>query len=559
MIEPKTFAIRRFSDRLFDFDCIFAILGLREKIQPSINKKMIRRTTAALFLLLFAAHSLQISAQTAGQPVAAPNEQHSAESRQSLATLNSKITDKLLRPEVRRGQVGVKVVSLSSGKVVFQQNSEKYFMPASNMKNFTVATALEKLTPDFRFVTTVYSSSAPDSSGSVKGLRVFGRGDVSVSDTFNDGDKFKGIDKLADAIVAAGVKRVDGDIVGDETYFTGSPVSGSWEWDDLQFYYGAEVSALPLNDNAQTISVTPGPVGYPCTVKFVPFNPIVRITNSCITTAAGTQRTLAVGKKVDQNIVEIKGNLPAGNNGFNGFVSVSRPAQLFVAYLKQRLEAKGVTVSGQTRAVNIRSQVPADLNTEIAKLESPPLSVVAARTMKPSQNMYTETLLWTLGEFRRARSATPDGRVPTQNSPDLGLEEVKSFMREIGVPEDGIIQHDGSGLSRHNLITPDAVVQLYTYMGKQSRYSQAWRDSLTIAGVDGTLANRFRGTKGANNVRGKTGTIDQVSALSGYLTTTSGQQLVFSIVVNGVNENQNRVRLIDDIVLDLVNYNGDVD
>ena len=132
-------------------------------------------------------------------------------------------------------------------------------------------------------------------------------------------------------------------------------------------------------------------------------------------------------------------------------------------------------------------------------------------------------------------------------------------MREIGVAEDGIIQHDGSGLSRHDLITPEAVVQLYMYMGKQSRFSQAWRDSLTIAGVDGTLANRFRGTKAANNVRGKTGTIDQVSALSGYVTTTSGQQLAFSIVVNGVNENPNRVRLIDDIVLDLANYNGDVD
>ena len=521
---------------------------------------MIRRTTTlAVFLTLFFASVVRLGAQTAGQRVVTASNAVSVGSKQSLQELSAKFVERLARPEVRRGQIGLKVVSLNTGKVVFQQNAEKYFMPASNMKNFTVATAIERLTPDYKFVTTVYSSSMPDSNGAVKGLRIFGRGDVSISDTFNEGDKFKGVDKLVDAIVAAGVKRVEGDIVGDETYFTGNPVSGSWEWDDLQFYYGAEVSALPLNDNAQSISITPGPVGYPCSVKFIPFNPLVRVTNLCMTTAAGTQRTLAVGKKVDRNIVEITGNLPAGNAGFNGFVSVSRPAELFVAYLKQRLEAKGVTITGQSRAVNLKAQVQTEMNSEIAKLESPPLSVIAARTMKPSQNLYTETLLWTLGEYRRARSTTPDGRPNTQDSPDLGIAEVKSFLQSIGVPDDGVIQHDGSGLSRHNLVTPEAVVQLYTYMGKHTRFSQAWRDSLTIGGVDGTLANRFRGTKAANNFRGKTGTIDQVSALSGYVTTASGQELVFSMIVNGVNENPARVRLIDEIVVDLANYNGDID
>ena len=170
-----------------------------------------------------------------------------------------------------------------------------------------------------------------------------------------------------------------------------------------------------------------------------------------------------------------------------------------------------------------------------------------------------ETLLWTLGEFRRARLTTPDGRPNTQDSAELGLAEVRSFLQSIGVPDDGIIQHDGSGLSRHDLITPEAVVQLYAHMGKQSKFSQAWRDSLTIGGVDGTLANRFRGTKAAGNVRGKTGTIDQVSALSGYVTTANGEQLAFSIVVNGVNENRTRVSLIDEIVVDLANYDGEIE
>jgi D-alanyl-D-alanine carboxypeptidase/D-alanyl-D-alanine-endopeptidase (penicillin-binding protein 4) len=136
---------------------------------------------------------------------------------------------------------------------------------------------------------------------------------------------------------------------------------------------------------------------------------------------------------------------------------------------------------------------------------------------------------------------------------------VKRFLTEIGVAPDGIIQHDGSGLSRHNLITPAAIVQLYTYMGKQSKFSQAWRDSLTIGGVDGTLRNRFKGTRASGNVRGKTGTIDQVSALSGYVKTAAGEELAFSMVVNGVNEGSARTSAMDAIVVSLADFDGRID
>ena len=199
---------------------------------------------------------------------------------------------------------------------------------------------------------------------------------------------------------------------------------------------------------------------------------------------------------------------------------------------------------------------------EIARLESPPLSAIAAKTMKPSQNMYTETLLWTLGENSRTAESVPGGGVASANlstSADLGISVVQKFLTSIGVAPDGILQHDGSGLSRHNLITPAAVVQLYTYMGKQSRFSQAWRESLTIGGVDGTLRNRFKGTRASGNVRGKTGTIDQVSALSGYVRTAAGEELVFSIVVNGVNEPASRTSGIDEIVVSLADYTGKID
>ncbi len=498
--------------------------------------------------------------QASPTPTPAPSATPVPKPTQTLEDLQSRIRQRLFAPSVRRGRVGIKIVSLAGGKLIFEQESEKYFMPASNMKNFTVAAALERLTPDFRIVTSVYAAAMPDEQGSIHGdLRIFGRGDVSLSATFNDGDPYKGIDMLADKIIAAGVKRIGGSIVGDESHFRGNPIPATWEWDDLQWYYGAEISALQVNDGAVALSVTPGRSGYACWVNLNPANTLIQVINLC--TTSGTSRNIQVTKRLDRNILEITGTMPVGDKGFQGNVSFSRPADLFVALLKQRLEAKGVTVAGGTR-LQPASIAGEPNQVEIARLESPPLSQIAARTMKPSQNMYTETLLWTLGEHARARTSYPNvGGVTgkTATSAELGIGEVKGFLREIGLSEDVVMQHDGSGLSRHNLVTPAAVTALYTYMARQSRHSQAWRDSLTIGGIDGTLTNRFRGTAAAGNIRGKTGTIGQVSALSGYITTAAGEQLVFSILVNGVPETAARTSLIDDIVVGLANFNGRVD
>jgi D-alanyl-D-alanine carboxypeptidase/D-alanyl-D-alanine-endopeptidase (penicillin-binding protein 4) len=540
-----------------------------------MNRKLF---ASLLFVFLFRVAGAQTPVATPSPtplPTPTPVVEKSAE---SLSDLQLRISSRLQRAELRRGQVGVKIVSMNSGKVVFEQNSEKYFMPASNMKNFTVATAIEKLGADYKFVTSVYAPAAPDSDGVVKSLRIFGRGDVSISTAFfplEDADKssasgdlnpdkvyFKGIDRLVDKIVAAGVKKVDGDLIADESYFTGNPVPGEWEWDDLQWYYGDEISALPLNDNAIDLTVKPGSVGSACTVRVSPYNPVVRVMNQCTTTSAGTLRTLKIEKKIDRNILEITGSLPVGNAGFNGSVTVSRPSDLFGAILKERLAQRGVVVTGQVRSIKTKMNSTTEPDIEIAKLESPPLSLIAAKTMKPSQNMYTETLLWTLGEQARTASSVPGGGVAparSGDSADLGIAAVKRFLTEIGVAPDGIIQHDGSGLSRHNLITPSAVVQLYTYMGRQSRYSQAWRDSLTIGGVDGTLRNRFKGTRASGNVRGKTGTIDQVSALSGYVRTAAGEELAFSMVVNGIDEPGVRTSAMDEIVIALANFEGKID
>ena len=229
-----------------------------------------------------------------------------------------------------------------------------------------------------------------------------------------------------------------------------------------------------------------------CVVKVLPPTSLISVTNRCMTISETQTRTLKVFKPLGRNILEISGTMPLGDKSFTGYVAFTHPAEMFMDLLRQRLLFKNIVLTGKVRfqSDNILPQVP------IATLESPPFNVIAAQTMKPSQNMFTETILWTLGEqFGRQSS-------PTADSSTLGIIAVKEWMKQIGIPTDAVIQYDGSGMSRHDLVTPSAVVTLYSYMAKQSKYKQVWLDSLTVGGVDGTLKRTIlRHTRGRKHSR----------------------------------------------------------
>ncbi len=473
---------------------------------------------------------------------------------QTVSYLQNRISLALASPLLRRGQVGVKIVSAQTGETVYERNGENYFVPASNMKSFTVAAALDKLSPEFRFKTSVYAASKPDSNGVILGdLIVFGRGDPSFSEAFYEGEPFKRLDELADAIVRAGVKTIDGSLIADESFFNATPIPFGWEWDDLQWYYGAEVSALSVFDNTLTLKVLPSIEGNQCTVQLNPHSDLVKIINRTVTTSASQKKSLRITKHLGQNIIEISGTVPLGDSGFTGPVAFSRPSVLFADFLSQRLWLKGVTIKGGIHSVSSEDRngmrVPAESFVEIATSESPPFSVIAAKTMKPSQNLYTELILRALGEFNGRKDDIKS------TSDKKGTDAVQELLLRAGVEERSVIQYDGSGLSRHNLITPDSVVKLYMYMDK-NRYSVIWRNALTIGGVDGTLKNRFNGTSAEGNIRGKTGTLDQVSALSGYVTSKSGERFVFSILTNNIPNSRLRTSTIDSIVVLLSDFDG---
>ena len=279
-----------------------------------------------------------------------------ASTTRTLAELQSRISQILRKPELAPAMVGIKVTSLETGRVLFEENANKLLRPASNMKLYTVAAALDRLSPDYRFVTSVYANEKPNDKGVVKGdLTIYGRGDPSLAARFNNGDYFKGIDALATSIAAAGVKKVEGDLVGDESYFTGPQYGSGWEWEDLEWYYGAEVSALTVNDNALDLFVKPGAkVGDAAGITTGPPDPLLRINNRVVTAARGTKRDLNVYRGLAADVLELTGSIALDDKGYTGGIGISHPALLFAYLLRASLAQHGVSVKGKTRKVDAR-------------------------------------------------------------------------------------------------------------------------------------------------------------------------------------------------------------
>src|ERR1051326_806006 len=437
---------------------------------------------------------------------------------ESLPELQRRIAEHLAQPRFEAALWGVKIVSLDSGATVFESNPSKRLKPASNAKLFTAALALDRLGPAFRVKTSVYSHTRPDPSGVVRGdLTVFGRGDCTLAARFNDGDHARSLEPLVSALLAAGVRRVEGDLVGDESYFRGPPLGSSWAWDDLQNYYGAEVSALTQEDNVVDLVFKSGPrVGAPCEIAAGPPTTFLTFVNRSRTVAAGGPRRISLYRPLDSNTVYVSGSLPAGTN-WTDAVSVHQPALWFVTRLKEDLERRGVRVSGKPRAVNwlaVDRPDPAAL-VEVASVESRPLSEMLPKMLKPSQNLYAQLLLLQVGRRRNDDE--------TQTTEEAGIAELNRFSREAGIKAGDMFFDEGSGLSRTALVTPNAVVQLLVHMDRH-RASRIYREALPLAGVDGSLRNRMKGTAAAGNVQAKTGTISCVQTLSGYVTTAARER-----------------------------------
>lgn len=432
--------------------------------------------------------------------------------------------DRLLRGSAgERATAGAEVVSLGRGDVLYSLNAERLLQPASNAKLFTSAAALHYLGPVFSFRTTLFGTGPVDAGGVLRGdLLLEGRGDPNLSGRFYSDSVTYAFDRLAEALRARGVTRVAGDLVADNTYFDGPEMGEGWPWDTQQWWYSAQIDALSFNDNTITIVAEPGAApGEPARIRKVPETDYVAVRNGVRTVRGRSGGSLTVKRRPESNVVELGGQVGVRGRGTSVIVSVDDPARFAASVLRDRLLRAGITVDGQTRLVEPAYDLAGKAGrTPLASHLSPPLSEVVKVVNKRSQNLYAEQLLKTLG-------AEVEGR----GTAAAGIAAIDQFLRvEVGVEPGSIYLADGSGLSRLNLVTPHAIVQLLVHMSRHP-YAREFYDSLAIPGED-AHSSRLDEPLTRANVHAKSGTVRYVSAYSGYVTSAQGERLAFAILLN---------------------------
>ncbi|MEH2213692.1 D-alanyl-D-alanine carboxypeptidase/D-alanyl-D-alanine endopeptidase [Nostoc sp.] len=425
------------------------------------------------------------------------------------------------RPLFSRGRWGILVQSLSPGQTLYSRDAQKYFTPASNLKLLTTAAALQELGANFRIRTSIYQNG----NGI---LRVVGRGDPSLSDTE--------LQKLAQQLKQKRITQIQ-QLSADDSYIQGDIVNPTWQWEDVQSSDGVPVSSFILNKNIFSFKLVPQAVGKSLQVLWLDPGEAKqwRIINQSITVPQNQPSYVNVTRELSGTVLRIQGQLTTNSEESLIDLPVVDPNYYFLRRFRTALATEKITL-GQTLVVNggVNQQ-------EIAFVESPPLAELLAETNLNSNNLYAEALLRAL--------AVKKLRVKTQTSADVGLEVVKASLTKLGVDPANYILVDGSGLSRRDLVTPEAFVQTLRGMAKTPT-AYIYRASLPVAGKSGTLKGRFQGTPAEGIVQAKTGTLTGVVSLSGYVNAPKYEPLVFSIIVNQSNQSATVIRqAIDEVVV----------
>ena len=537
---------------------------------------MLHRSARALCALALVL-SLQLSAAGAKKP--APKKD-----------LAKEITAVLSQPPLDRAHWGIDVVDLDTGKALYSQNAEQLFLPASNTKLFTTAAALAIAGPDYRFRTTVEAEGRIDGHGRLLGdLVIVGRGDPNISGrtlpyalkTQRTPPHTQILEEMADQVARSGLKMVDGDLIGDDTYYAFERYAEGWAQDDLQWIDGAPVSALSFNDNVVFVNIQPGEQpGDKALITVEPETSYCELDNRIVTTAAGVTKHIGIHRDPGSKKIVLWGSLPLGDPGMKEPLAIEDPAEFVAELFRALLERRGITIRGKARArhgeaaqffdqlslpllpsklgidnpaASLQSAAPAQPG---AAPQSNPVSSTAAlhpreadqafvevvgqsqvlaehfstpllddiRVInKTSQNLHAELALRLVGKLRG-----------TGGSFEGGTAAVKQFLLQAGLKDDEFTFLDGSGLSRRDLVTPAATAQLLIYAARQP-WGPAYEESLPVSGVDGSLADRFLNTPAGGLVHAKTGSLSHVNALSGYGQTQKGRRFVFSIFCNNHN------------------------
>jgi serine-type D-Ala-D-Ala carboxypeptidase/endopeptidase (penicillin-binding protein 4) len=461
----------------------------------------------------------------------------------TLETIQGKIAQALRRPGIRSTHWGIEIADANK-QVLVAVNEDHQFLPASVLKVLTTATALNKLGPDFRFRTTVYTNGEVHPDGNLLGdLFLVGRGDPNLIDPSGEILERSALAELAEKLQALGIQRITGNIIGDDSYFTSNSHGIGWTAEDLRSTYGAPISALSINNNIYWVHATPAKSKQLVSIWVDPPSTYFRVRNLAVTGAANAKRSIGARVIPGTRSLVVSGTLPLGQS-FGRYLLLEKPAEAAAGQLRDELVRRGVHVGG-TLGVLHYGEMSQELRhgwKPLAEHLSPPLVKAVEIINKKSQNLHAEMLLRTLGaEFRGI------------GTDEAGVEVLKEFIVSAGIDTRGLNLKDGCGLSRENLVTPHFQTSLLLALAGRPHF-ELFMNTLAVSGTDGTLKHRFAAEPVRGVIHAKTGSLNGVSALSGYMTTKSGKSLAFSIFANNAATSIKRIqKTIDEICALFVN------
>lgn len=453
-------------------------------------------TSGRIGLLLIAALlCLSLAGVVAAQTAPAPTAQD----------LTGKLDGYISPDAVKMGFVGLLVKSLKDDRVLYSHDADKMFIPASCLKLIVTSATLEKLGPDYKLKTELLTSGKQEGDTLKGDVVLKGYGDSSLDTA--------GLQEMADALKTAGIKRVTGDLIVDDTYFDRQRFGAGWNWDYEPASYAGPIGALVLNQNCTSVTVKPSSKGDAAQVEFGPPCSYFQVENNV--RIASSSGRLRVWRVRGENVIILNGSMGAKDDPASNTLTVDNPTAWIGSVFLQMMKDRGVTVDGKLKPGAAPSGAKV-LNTHYSK----PLSSIIQTINRHSINVMAECLQKTLGAEAKGSGTAW-----------AGISAEEEFLTKIGAPMDEVNILDGSGLSRCDMVSPKVLVTVLSYMHKSAN-SKVWIDSLPVAGGDGTLYLSMRKTPAEGNLRAKTGNVGWVQTIAGYVNTKSGEPLVFALMAN---------------------------
>jgi len=433
-------------------------------------------------------------------------------------SLNVKIEKLLADTTLANALIGIDIFDITTDSALFCQNCDKLFTPASNLKLFTSAAALELLGPSYRFKTR-FLANGKIKKGKIDGdLIIAGGGDPLISGRFRD-NVTDVLDLWADSLLARGIKEIKGDIVIDNSFFTGSEFGSGWSLNDLTYWYACPISALSFNDNCVDLKFLPGKkVGDPAVIELDPPTDYIAVSNNAITVPADSEFTLDYFRIPFTNNITFFGGIPVDDTlGKIDYVSVHRPDIYCGVIFADILKEKKIKFKGQI-IEKTDQNIPFDT---LFTWYSDSMGVIISVINKNSQNFFAEQALKAIGK-----------ELGGEGSFHKSLEIVTSFFDSLGIGEDDLSMSDGSGLSHYNIVKPATIIELFKIMSKSPDF-EVYFNSLAIPGIDRSVKNRLDSVEFRENVHTKTGSIANARTFSGLIDgPRSGHLIGFSLMVN---------------------------